>query len=274
MKTLWKDQTFIGFDTETTGKYPLAAEVVEVAAVKWRAGKIIDKFESFIKPTQKMGDFVISIHKITNDMVADAPKASEVLPKFLDFIKDDILVAHHAPFDMGFLSVELEKLKLPLPKSQVVCSSLLSRKVFPNTINHRLATLVQHFGIKVEHAHRALEDSKACLEVALKCMEKLGENATMDYVFQAQGGALEWDKYSVKDLLENSKVAALIEASQKQLLTEIVYEGGTNPGKPRNITPLGIVRNPQGDYVVGMDQAEQKEKRYYLNRITSTKILD
>ncbi|MBK9294551.1 MAG: exonuclease [Oligoflexia bacterium] len=274
MTQLWKEQTFIGFDTETTGKYPLAAEVVEVAAVKWRSGKIVDKFESFVRPKEKMSDFIIGIHKITNEMVENAPLAKEVLPKFLEFIKDGILIAHHAPFDMGFISAELEKLNLNLPTNKVICTSLLSRKLFPHTLNHRLATLVEYFGIKVVHAHRALEDSKACLEIALKCMEKVGESATMELIYQAQGGALEWSNYSVKDLNENPQYSALVEASQKKLLTEIVYEGGSNPGKPRNIIPQGIVRNPQGDYVVGFDNSDQKEKRYYLNRIKSSKILD
>ncbi len=275
MSNFWKHQTFVGFDTETTGRFPLVAEIVEIAAVKWRDGKIIDKFESFVRPSKPMGEAVMKIHHISNEMVADAPFMKDVLPKFNDFISDgSILVAHHAPFDLGFLALEYEKLNMPLPTNKTLCTSLLSRKIFPKFINHRLATLVYEFKIKVASAHRALDDSRACLEAGIICMETLDKEATIDFVYGAQGGPLEWPRFSMTDLEKHEKFGALVEGSRKQLVLEIIYEGGASPGKPRNITPLGIVRNAEGDYVVGHCHTENKEKRYYLNRISSVKILD
>lgn len=266
--------TFIGFDTETTGRFPLVAEVVEIAAVKWQNGKIIDRFESFVKPTQPMGEAVIRIHHITNEMVADAPPIAEVLPRFQEFLGDGIMVAHHAPFDMGFLALDYESLGLPLPTNQVLCSCILARKLFPKFINHRLATLVHNFGIKVSSAHRALDDSRACLEAGIKCMEAAGENSTMDHIFNIQGGPLLWPRFSIKDLVENNIFKVLVEGSRKQLVIEMTYLGGSRPGQPRKITPQGIVRNPEGDFLVGMDHGENKEKRYYLGKISAAKILD
>lgn len=270
----WKNYTYVGFDTETSGKYPLVAEVVELAAVKWLNGRVIETFESFVRPSRPMGEAVINIHHITNEMVANAPSMDDVLPRFDAFIKDSILIAHHAPFDMGFLSLEYERLKIPLPQSRAICSCLLSRKVFPHATNHRLATLVSMFGIQVAAAHRALDDSRACLEVAMRCMEKLGAEATLDFVLAMQGGALEWNRFAMSDLELVDKTRVLVEGSRRQLVLEITYKGGTKPGEPRRITPQGLVRNPEGDYVVGLCHIDNIEKRFYLNRILTAKILD
>jgi DNA polymerase III subunit epsilon len=175
---------------------------------------------------------------------------------------------------LGFIALEYEKHKMALPDNKSVCSCLLAQKVIPKSINHRLATLVQLLGIKVASAHRALDDSRACLEVALQCMQKVGSDATLEKVFQTQGGALEWKSYSMDDLLSQEPTRSLVEAARKQLVLEITYKGGSQPGAPRRITPQGLVRNPLGDYVVGLCHKENTEKRFYLNRILSAKILD
>lgn len=269
----WNSYTFVAFDTETTGKYPLMADVCEIAAVKWQNGQIVDTYQTFCKPRRLMDQQVINIHKITNEMVSDAPQISQVMSKFNDFISGSVLIAHHAPFDLGFLAVEFEKLGMNLPGINSICSCLLARKVFPKMINHRLATLAANLGVKQSQAHRALDDSKVCLEVALKCMEQLGP-VPLDEVFKVQGGACEWPQYSMKTLEKEAKFAPLIAASRDKLVVELVYTGGSAPGVPRRATALGLVRNPEGDYFVGECHKENIEKRFYLNRVISAKILD
>ena len=88
MKTPWYDATWVAIDLETTGKYPLDAEICEMAAVKWRGGQIVDTFHSLIKPVHRMSDEVIAIHNITNEMVEGAPSLSEKLSEFRQFIDD------------------------------------------------------------------------------------------------------------------------------------------------------------------------------------------
>ena len=271
----WKEYTFVGFDTETTGKFPLVAEICEVAAVKWKDGQVIETYQQLVKPCRAMGEEVIRIHKITNEMVADSPPLESILPAFHSFIQGSILIAHNASFDMGFLTPEFERSGLPLPQEPSLDSCYLALKAFPESANHRLITLIQHLNIKQGQSHRALDDSRACLEVGLKCMEKLGANATLDYIFsQQEGGPLRWTRYSVKDLTEHPIYGNLVEGSRKQLVVEITYQGGSMAGKARHITPQGIVRNPKGDYVVGFCHIDRREKRFYLNRILTSKILD
>jgi DNA polymerase-3 subunit epsilon len=270
----WRDYTYVAFDTETSGKYPLVAEVVEIAAVKWHGGQIIDTFQALIKPLKPMGEAVIKIHHITNEMVADSPPISKILPKFDLFIQGSVLAAHHAAFDLGFLSLDYEKLNLPLPNVPCLDSLSLSLKAFPKSTNHRLATLVSLLGIKMGQAHRALEDSRACLEITLKCIEKLGDDASLDHIFKCQGGNFQWQRYSMEDLKKSDVFRPLVEASRLQLVLEIVYTGGSSPGVPRRVTPQGLVRNSSGDYMVALCHRENVEKRFYLNRILSAKILD
>ena len=129
--TKWRDLTIVAFDTETSGKYPLSAEICEIAAVKWQGGAIVDTFESLIKPSKPLVPENIAIHGITNEMVETAPPISERIADFHRFIQGAIVVAHHSPFDLGFVAHEFEKASLPLPTEDALCSSLLSRRLFP-----------------------------------------------------------------------------------------------------------------------------------------------
>jgi len=128
--------------------------------------------------------------------------------------------------------------------------------------------------VKMGQAHRALEDSRACLEVCLQCMEKLGGDSTLEFIAKAQGGSFEWSRFSMNDLLAQELTRPLVEGSEKQWVLEITYQGGTQPGEPRRITPQGLVRARDGDYVVGHCHRENTEKRFYLNRFLTVKVLD
>jgi DNA polymerase III subunit epsilon len=268
----WTKSTFISFDTETSGAYPLDSEICEVAAVKWENGEIIDEFQSLVKVSKPMSDFIIGIHGITNEMCENAPLMKDVIKKFHSFVQGGVPVAHHAPFDMGFISMELEKQNLSLPDIPAICTSLLSRKVFPNFANHKLQTLIPLFGIEQGTAHRALDDSKACLEVAFKCMEKLGTDTPLEKVYEAQGGKLFWKNYSMNELRQHNIFGLLVMAIESGKPVELGYRG-TGAEQRRPVKPIGLVRNPDGDYLVAYCDREQRNKRYYLNRIHSVSQL-
>lgn len=268
----WHQNTFIAFDLETTGKYPLDAEICEIAAVKWRNGEIVSTFQTLVKPTVPMSDFVISIHNITNEMVASAPPLSAVLKNFYDFIQDGYMIAHHAPFDMGFLAHEFEKANLVLPARPVFCSCLLARNIVPECENHRLVTLVKHFGVEAGQAHRALDDAKACLQVALKCFEKVGENARLTELFQLQGGDIPWSQFSIQALRSHAVYQKLVEALEKKVDLQIIYNGGSRPGVPRTVKPLGLVRSLDDDFLVATDGTDENPKRFFLKKITGAAL--
>lgn len=272
MTSRWLDATFVGFDVETSGQYPLAAEICEIAAVKWRAGQIVDSFQSLVATKKPMSATVIAIHNITNEMLVGAPTILEVIRKFHAFIGNDNLIAHHAPFDLGFIAPEFEKAGLSLPQPQVFCSSLLSRKAFPESVNHKLQTLIKFFNLEQGTAHRALDDARACLEVGLKVFKKVGESATIDELLAYQEASLPWSDYSIASLRSHSVYMQIIKALENQEPIQIVYAGGSRPGEARTIMPKGLVRNPLDDYLVATEREGEIPKRYFLKKITAARF--
>ena len=258
----WENETFVAIDLETTGAYPIGSSICEIGALVWENNKLKEKFQALVKPPRPMSEEVIKIHNITNEMVETAPPLSQILPDFLEFIKTHTLVAHHAPFDLGFLAYECEKQGLALPNDQVIlCSSLLSRKLILEVPNHRLQTLVQHFKFESQAAHRAFEDAKNSLYVLLECLNRLGKDKSLQDVLILQEKKLSWQMFSIKALNLNPQ---LIEAIQKEKNFSLIYKG-----TKRDMSPLGVVRNPDGDFLAGRtSQSDKYAKRFYFNKIS------
>ena len=275
-KSLWHETTLIAIDLETTGKYPLDAEICEMAAVKWRGGEVVDTFQTLIKPVQRMSDEVIAIHNITNEMVEESPRLHERLDDFHRFIGDGFILAHHAPFDMGFLTWEFEKARLPLPHRPGFCTSLISRALNADVKNHRLATLAEHFGVPSGSAHRALDDARACLHVGLNYFEKLGREAKLSDIQSVQVTPLPWDRFSIEALTEREHLRTLVRALRDRREVVMVYEGGSRPGESRRVFPLGLVRQPEFDFLIAtegnQDGDDTKAKRYYLNKVSKVEL--
>lgn len=154
--------TFIAFDTETTGLNPAVCKLVELSGVKFRLqGEIISTFSQLINPETEIPEDLIKLHGITNEMVKNEPTIASVVPAFLNWIDDDqtILVAHNAPFDIGFLQAAISHLQQPMPKHKVIDTLTLARALVPQARNHKLQTLTEHFKIESTTYHRALADS-------------------------------------------------------------------------------------------------------------------
>ena len=257
----------VAFDTETSGAYPLESEIIELGAVKWVDGKVVDRFQALLKPRKHLVESNIKIHGITNEMVADAPLMIERIGSFCEFINDSVLLAHHAPFDLGFLTVAIEEAGLRFPSNVLLCTSLLSRALL-TTSNHKLQTLVKELKLDGGSAHRAADDAYACLQVFIKCLEKLEvTDLNAHRLQQIQGKKLNWlDFQLLKD--SDIKIKSLAAAALKGEKIDIVYLGGQNGGKPRPIIPFGIVRNPDGDYLHAMCLIDNERKRFYLSKIS------
>jgi len=276
LKKTWCESTFVAIDLETTGKYPLDAEICEMAAVKWQNGQIVDTYQTLLKPCLRMSDAVIAIHNISNEMVENAPLLEHKLAEFHKFISDGFILAHHAPFDLGFLAWEFEKARLLLPSNPAFCTSLLSRAINADVPNHRLATLATHFGIEAGSAHRALDDAKTCLAVALRYFERLGPEAKLSDIFGIQNVHLPWSRFSVDALTEREHFRTMVRALRDKREIIIVYESGSRPGEPRKVFPMGLVRNPDGDYLVATEGNNEgddvKPKRYFLEHVSAVQM--
>ncbi len=272
LQNLWHDSTLIAVDVETSGQYPLSSEICEIAAVKWQNGKVIDELQTLVRVQNPMSAEVIAIHNITNEMLVDAPAIHTAIVQLHGFISDGFVVAHHAPFDLGFLAIEIERARLTLPRQPAFCSSLLSRKAFSNAPNHRLQTLIKFFQLNQGQAHRALDDARACLDVALRCFEKIGADATIAKILDYQAVPLVWGAYSIADLRSHAVYAVLVESLETHKDVQIIYAGGSRPGVSRTVHPVGLVRNPNGDFFVANDEGDEKSKRFFLNKITAARL--
>lgn len=268
----WTESTFIAFDTETSGGYPVGCDVVEFGAIKWKDGQEIDSYQVLIKPREKMSDFIITIHGITNEMVAQAPDMSQVAQKIRDFFRDGVGLAHHAPFDLGFLTFEFERNRISLPSEPTLCTSLLGRKLISGVENHKLQTLIKHLKIESGAAHRALDDARACLAVGIECFRRAGEKQTLRQLMSLQGMALWWRDFSLLAVTD-PKIQVLVEATQKKLTVEMIYSKGSKRGERRLVKPLGLVRNPEGDYLMGLCLIDNTQKRFYMKAIEDVQLV-
>lgn len=169
------DDTFVVFDIETTGLSKETESITEIGAVKVVGGKIIDRFSTFVNPKRPIPAEITKLTGITNEMVADAPVITEILPKFLEFCQDAVLVAHNANFDTGFIRLNAER-KCGIEVKNTVLDTLeLSRALLPELKKHKLDIICEQLGVSLEGHHRAVNDAEATAEVFLKFIDMLVE---------------------------------------------------------------------------------------------------
>lgn len=176
------DTEYCVLDIETTGLSYRTEKITEFGAIKIKNGEIIDTFECFVNPEKPIPYEVIKVTHITDDMVRDAETIEQVLPKFLEFIGDDVLVAHNANFDIGFIRhfAELQGRKL---ENTYIDTLSLAREMFPDYKKHKLGIIADNLGIRVDVAHRALDDVKTLVkvfEVMLKNLKDKGAKTLND----------------------------------------------------------------------------------------------
>ncbi len=156
---------YVVFDIETTGLDPEFDEIIEIGAVKIKDGIKIDTFNSLIKPEYEIDEFITELTGITNEMVENAPSIDEVLPKFMDFIKDYIIIGHNVNFDINFIYDNLGELNIPPITNDFVDTLRISRRLIPELKHHKLSDLANYFNIDTNGSHRALKDVEITSEV-------------------------------------------------------------------------------------------------------------
>lgn len=135
--------------------------ILEIGAVKVRGGQIVDEFVSLVNPERRIPEDAFFVSGINDDMVKDAPILVEVLPRFYDFIGDDVLVGHNIHiFDNRFIYRFSEEYFGQVPDNDYVDTLYLSRGMFPDMKHHKLSDMVGYYGVDMLEAHRALSDSK------------------------------------------------------------------------------------------------------------------
>jgi len=171
-----REVTFVVVDLETSGASPAQAGITEIGAVKVQGGEILGEFQTLVNPGHAVTPFVALLTGITDAMLVDAPRIASAIPAFLEFAHGCVIVAHNAPFDVGFLKAACQRLDIPWPEPPVVDTARLARSTLPRdeVRNCKLSTLAAHFGASTTPTHRALDDARATVDVLHALLERLG----------------------------------------------------------------------------------------------------
>ena len=171
-----REATFVVVDLETTGGAPATSGITEIGAVKVQGGVVLGEFHTLVNPGEPIPSFIAVLTGITNAMVATAPRIESVVPAFLEFARDCVLVAHNSPFDLGFLKAACATLDVPWPGFDSVDTARLARRVLTSdeAPNCKLATLARVLHASVQPTHRALDDARATVDVLHVLFERLG----------------------------------------------------------------------------------------------------
>jgi DNA polymerase-3 subunit epsilon len=201
-------KSFVVFDLETTGLDPKKDSIVEIGAVKFDQRGLIARFSALINPGIPMPFAASQVNHITDEMLKDKPFLKDVLPDFVRFINDATLVAHNSNFDCSFINEALSKMfrqenKMDEPEgglslfdtdviphheqswvspfssmpNRVVDTIPLAKEAFPGRWKYNLQDLSRDLGIQAKDAHRAEDDARVCMEIFLKCIEQMQQNA-------------------------------------------------------------------------------------------------
>ena len=192
-----KKSEYTVLDLETTGLSRHYHKITEIAAVKYKGRKKIGEFQTLVNPETPIPRFITKLTGIDDEMVKDAPVISKVLPEFMDFLGESIIVAHNASFDFGFLNHNaVEYLGHSLPNERL-CTRKLANRLLPDLPRKRLSNLCEHFGVVNEQAHRAMADTKVTIDVFHGFLDMLEENGV-----KSKAGVLEFEKMSAAKCAE------------------------------------------------------------------------
>lgn len=268
-------QGVVAIDLETTGLSPLVHEIIEIAAIKIKNGKV-EYYEQLVKPNKAISDENRAIHGISNEMVKDSPPLEKIINQFLNFSEDCVYIAHNAKFDLGHIIFALHKLNIKLPNNHVFCSCDFMRKCYRGAIdNFRLSTLSEHFSIPLINHHRALDDALACLIIfakgvsANKNVSEAKRRETLAHAFQFALGDFN-DKNKV---IIPKHLTDMIIAIEEKIDLEIVYKGGSLKGQLRTVTPQSIIPMPLGPILYARCHIENIHKSFVLSKISDLRLL-
>jgi DNA polymerase III epsilon subunit len=263
------DMTFVALDTETTGLQPIVHRLVEIGAVRFRLnGRELATFQTLIDPHIPIPKEVQQVHGITDKMVRGQPTVEQMMPHFIDFLgpRDTILLAHNAPFDLGFLAMALIRLGIACPPHDVFDTLAMARQLYPTWPSHSLAHVALRLNVTSRAEHRALSDALLVKGVFLAMLkEKTTVNTIADVT--SVSPPLTFADAPVFAIEPPSGFEALSTAIAKQCAITIVYEHGWQRPIPRMITPRLVLEVHGVAYVIAHCHLSDVERTFRLDRI-------
>lgn len=204
-ETMVKD--YVAFDLETSGLNCERDEIIEIGALKVRDGKITERFNRLIKPKMPVTPEITAITGITNEMLEDKAPVEKVIPEFVLFCRDEILLGHNVMFDYKFTKVYAKRYGLPFEK-RGIDTLKIARKVLPDLESRSLGALCEHYEIVNQAAHRAYHDALATAKIY----------HMMAHFYEEKNPKL----FEPETLVYRQKKVSLATAKQKAYLNELI----------------------------------------------------
>lgn len=268
---------FVALDLETTGLFAVSSKIIEIGATKFDiSGKIKDKFSFLVDPQTKIPEETIKIHNITDDMVKDQLPIDIVLPEFFNFIGDSVLLAHHAIFEVSFISYNIGALGLEFPDNIVLDTIMLSKKAFPDAPNYRLNTLASYLNIPSSTFHRALFDSEYCMGVFIESVKKLSEEKDENMTLRELSSYVKPLNFhnltkTIREIDIPEPYYPIRDAMENQSKIHISYKGFNGEISNRDITPINFIKLKNKVYLEAYCHLRKEKRNFKLKKILTVK---
>jgi DNA polymerase III epsilon subunit family exonuclease len=264
---------FVFLDTETTGLSPhFGDRIVEIAVVRFRGDAMENFYTSLVNPDRTISPGASRIHGITNADVADAPRFWQIAPHVRDELRDAVLVAHNAPFDMGFVSNEFRLCRENCPDNIVLDTLQFLRRYFTFPSNS-LPRVAEALGLPTDRSHRALADVLTTREVFMFILAELAMRGarTLGDLLAFQGGAVAWRP---RETVEIPLPPALDEAlrTQRRLYLRYVDEYGSQT--ERWVSPRNVSARSEYIYLHAYCYMRNAERHFRLDRVLEMRVED
>jgi len=259
----------VALDLETTGGSPVRSRIVEIAAVRYEGPREVACFEDLIDPLVPIPPEVTAIHGITDGMVRGRVRIGEVLPDLWRFVQGAVLLAHHAPFDCGFLAYELSKHPAAPPANPILDSCKLSRRMYREFRSHSLSSLCERFAVRREREHRAGDDARACFEVYRRCVDRLSQDRPAplwEDLLERHGPPLRFADFH-GPWPEGPALKVLRRALRRSRPLRIVYSSASGYETERWITPKAIGQYRGAVQVEAFCHSQQALRTFRLDRM-------
>ncbi|MBC7474710.1 MAG: 3'-5' exoribonuclease [Candidatus Sericytochromatia bacterium] len=264
-----EDITFVSFDLETTGLFPITCKIIEIGAIKFNLSGEIARFETLVNPNAPISIESYNVHQIDYDMIKDKPSIEEVLPDFINFIDDCVVIAHNSIFDVSFISYCLMKQNSPFPDNIVLDTRLLAKNLVKDSPNYKLKTLTEYFGFEGLTYHRAINDAEYCMKVFLEIIKLFNDNTIMlDEVMKYDTPigfdiiTKEHEKIDIPEYYLWVKDAII--NNQK---VKITYKKVDGEISEREITPINLLKLKNKIYLEAFCHLRGEKRNFKLSKI-------
>ncbi|MCI0454582.1 MAG: WYL domain-containing protein [Candidatus Dadabacteria bacterium] len=268
-----QEVTFAFLDVETTGLDAYFGDrVCEIAILKTKEGRVLDKLETLINPGRSIPPQAVSIHGITNDMVKNAPFFRDIARDVLNSLKGSVIVAHNASFDLSFLLAECTNIQLMPPDNEVIDTLAIARRYYSFPSNG-LGRIARHLGISVIGEHRAFGDvriTKQVFDYFLLDLDRRGIRIKrLKDMLKLQGGPVTFEKSSRLVLSPVIEEALRIKGKLR-----IKYLSAyTDTTTTRIIEPIEVSVSGSYTYLLAFCHRRKERCSFRLDRILEVKTI-